>query len=274
MNCFIVGEEIKQQYQQLAQALDEFVRKVFNEWTATVEKDTGKLLDTALMARNIHRLGLLDLHFDKTLLKLFQEINYWERLMFEIPHYAADVYSKREELRVLRENVLLVVRDYNRIIAVLSPEERALFKERIRFLDKKIHPGLSKLTWASKGVSEYFINDCRVNSNKVQLIVDNYKSSNVLIQNKCRSISETLLIKIDGKRVYDDLDFDEEQREYRKHTQQRLLGIHEHIIETMKKIYEVFKNDNMEVIIFLELYFLSLTSFACNDSWKNVYLIF
>ena len=82
MNCFITGEEIKQQYQQLAQALDEFVRKVFNEWTATVEKDTSKLLDTTLMARNTHRLGLLDLHFDKTLLKLFQEINYWERLMF------------------------------------------------------------------------------------------------------------------------------------------------------------------------------------------------
>ena len=85
------------------------------------------------------------------LLKLFQEISYWERLMFEIPHYAADVHSKREDLRILRENVLLVVRDYNRIIVALNQEERALFKERIRFLDKKIHPGLTKLSWASKG---------------------------------------------------------------------------------------------------------------------------
>lgn len=71
--------------------------------------------------------------------------------MFEIPHYAADVYAKREELRVLRENVLLVIRDYNRIIDILSVEERTLFKERIRFLDKKILPGLTKLTWSSKG---------------------------------------------------------------------------------------------------------------------------
>jgi len=45
---------------------------------------------------------------------MFQEIHYWERLMFEIPHYAADVYTKREDLRNLREHVLLVVRDYNR----------------------------------------------------------------------------------------------------------------------------------------------------------------
>lgn len=38
--------------------------------------------------------------------------------MFEIPHYATEVYQKREELRNLRENVLLVVRDYNRYVNV------------------------------------------------------------------------------------------------------------------------------------------------------------
>ena len=37
--------------------------------------------------------------------------------MFEIPHYAAEVYIKREDLRNLREHVLLVVRDYNRFVA-------------------------------------------------------------------------------------------------------------------------------------------------------------
>ena len=52
----------------------------------------------------------------RELLKLFQEINYWERLQFEIPHYAIEIYGKKEELRNLRENVLLVVRDYNRSV--------------------------------------------------------------------------------------------------------------------------------------------------------------
>ena len=50
----------------------------------------------------------------RKLQKLFQEIHYWERLMFEIPHYASEVHSRKEELRILKENVLLVVRDYNR----------------------------------------------------------------------------------------------------------------------------------------------------------------
>lgn len=102
------------------------------------------------------------------LLKLFQEIYYWERLVFEIPHYAAEVYIRKEDLRQLREHVFLVVRDYNRIIAALSVEERGLFKERIKSLDKKIHPGLTKLNWAAKGISDYFIGDCRVFAGKVR----------------------------------------------------------------------------------------------------------
>ena len=57
-----------------------------------------------------------------------------------------------------------------RIIAALSQEERGLFKERIRFLDKKIYLGLTKLTWVSKGMAEYFINECRIFAGKVSVI--------------------------------------------------------------------------------------------------------
>jgi len=51
---------------------------------------------------------------DRALLKLFQEIYYWERLGFETPHYASEAYTKNEEQRFLRESILLIVRDYNR----------------------------------------------------------------------------------------------------------------------------------------------------------------
>ena len=98
-----------------------------------------------------------------------------------------------------------------RIIAALSYEERALFRERIRFLDKKIHPGLSKLTWLSHGIAEYFVADCRANASKVQVIVDDYKGANLDIGEQCVKISRLLLIKIDPKRVYEQLDFDSYQ---------------------------------------------------------------
>ena len=46
------------------------------------------------MVRSEVQRQLLDINFDAYLLKLFAEIDYWEILMFEIPHYAADVYQR------------------------------------------------------------------------------------------------------------------------------------------------------------------------------------
>ena len=78
-NCQLhfLGEEIKEQYQQLQQALDEYVRKIFNEWTNTVDKDTNKLLDSSLMCRSSHQTGMLDLNFDRYV------------MFFYLPYYAS-----------------------------------------------------------------------------------------------------------------------------------------------------------------------------------------
>lgn len=45
-----VGEEVHYGYLQLAQNLEEYVGKMFNDWVVTVEKELSKYLDTQLMA--------------------------------------------------------------------------------------------------------------------------------------------------------------------------------------------------------------------------------
>lgn len=108
---------------------------------------------------------MISANFSRDLIRLFNEMYYWERLRFEVPHYAAEIYKQCENLRVLRENVLLVVRDYNRILLSLDAKERALFRERIRSMDKKIRPGMTKLTWASQNI-DVFVNECRTHAQK------------------------------------------------------------------------------------------------------------
>uniref|UniRef100_A0A1B8Y1E3 Dynein heavy chain 2, axonemal n=1 Tax=Xenopus tropicalis TaxID=8364 RepID=A0A1B8Y1E3_XENTR len=242
-----IGEEALQEYQQLAQKLDELMRKLFSEWSQGADKQAVRRLDTPLMARSTEKVGMLDVNFDKSVLKMFVEIHYWERLQFEIPHYVAEIYQRREELRNLRENVLLVVRAYNRIIAALSQEERGLFRERIRFLDKKIQPGLTKLHWSSKGASSAFISDCLLHASRVQQIVDNYKLANEKISQCAQKISESLLLHIDGKRVFRDNEFQEVQEEHRSAAETRLHSLHEDICGVMRATYEVFKADGPEV---------------------------
>ena len=69
-------------------------------------------------------------------MRLFNEVRYWEKFQGEvqIPYVAHDITNKREELRIIREHVLLVVRDYNQILDELASDERALFQEHIRRL--------------------------------------------------------------------------------------------------------------------------------------------
>lgn len=56
-----------------------------------------------------------------------------------------------------------------------------------------------------------------------------------------------LLVCISGKRVYRDLEFEEDQREHRAAVQQKLMSLHQDAVAIMTNSYEVFKNDGPEV---------------------------
>uniref|UniRef100_A0A8C5Y9A2 Dynein axonemal heavy chain 2 n=1 Tax=Microcebus murinus TaxID=30608 RepID=A0A8C5Y9A2_MICMU len=59
------GEESIHTYQQMVQAIDELVRKTFQEWTSTLDKDCIRRLDTPLLRISQEKAGMLDVNFDK-----------------------------------------------------------------------------------------------------------------------------------------------------------------------------------------------------------------
>jgi len=71
-------------------------------------------LETPLLKKSMEADGMIDVNLNSKLLKLIMEIHYWERMGFEIPHYCADAFSKKDEIRTTRESVLTIVLDYNR----------------------------------------------------------------------------------------------------------------------------------------------------------------
>jgi len=63
------------------------------------------------------KIGYLESNFDRQLLRLIRECVAWKKLVnlgVVLPNYADDLMLvQKENLRVLREYVMLVVRDYN-----------------------------------------------------------------------------------------------------------------------------------------------------------------
>ncbi|TSK77047.1 Dynein heavy chain 2, axonemal [Bagarius yarrelli] len=239
--------EVEETYKHLVHSMDQRVRRLFNEWSQNLDHHNLKRLDQPLMIRCAEKAGMLDIHFNKCILKMFNEIHYWKQLKFEIPHVVSAICHRKEELHTLRENVLLLVKDYNRIIAALSPETLGLFHERINFLDKQIQPGLSNLLWSSPGATSLFIGDCRIHVSKVQLMVDDYKAAHLAVCQRCSEISELLLVHLDGATVYKVQEFEQVQQEHQQKQLRCLRTAHQDIVDIMSKIYETFRRDGTKV---------------------------
>lgn len=152
---------------------------------------------------------MIEPNINPVAMKLLNELHYWVRLGVEVPPAAAEAFRRRGEIRYLLELILLTVRDYNRIMNSLNTEERALFRERIKILDKKIAPGFHKLHWTVKGLVELFVNEVRLQASKLQGQVDEYKAVNDDIKENCVQIAQMLLIKLEPNRVYENTEFDD-----------------------------------------------------------------
>ncbi|KAJ3325086.1 Dynein heavy chain 2, axonemal, partial [Blyttiomyces sp. JEL0837] len=241
-----LADEVKQQYEPLVTSIEDYIGKTHQEWSVNVPATSGEKLEETLMSR---RTGsdFLDIKFDHDLLRVFSEIHYWQKQKMDVPFHIQEIYSKKEELRILRENVLLVVRDYNGILETLTPEEHYLFKERIRFLDRKINPGLTNLTWASKGITDYFVKECRRYSHDVQKTVTDFIESNSNIKRQCKIISDLLLWNVESKKIYDLEEFEAVQEAYRETIKGKLRHAHATIEQILKSLFEIFRNDGPAV---------------------------
>ena len=246
-----------EQYNLLESSLDEYIRKMYSEWIQTLDGTISSLLEKNLMARSTtlqlvggtgrERYGYLEQNFDRTLHMVFAEVQFWERLRFEIPYTAMDVAAGRERFRCLRENVSLVVREYNGILDKLQPQERRLFTERLHYLDRKVYPGLTKLTWATKGMTDVFIKDIRRHCLDAKKLVESFHHSKGLLAKYCRQIAATSLISLKKKQVYPQDLFESEQRAHQGVVREKLREVHTTMRTLMKGTRETFRSETDEV---------------------------
>ena len=90
------------------------------------------------------------------------------------------------------------MRDFNAIVLKLNEEELALFGERIFFVERKLKPGIDKLTWASKPqILQTYAKDCRRYCNEVYQTAIKFKANHRTIMENCRKMSAILAISIE-----------------------------------------------------------------------------
>ena len=246
------AEEAKHSYTVLSGALTDFSNRMHILWLQQLVSDgveLSKRLDIKLLRKDAAGDTLL-LNFDPHLLRFYNEIIYWTKQNKDIPYSkdVQDLVSNSDKMRVLRENVGFVVRDFNNIITSLTKLEMKLFQERIFHLERKVQPGLTKYTWAQKPpMLMQYKSDCRKYCREVFQTVTTFKANHEKITKCCGEMSKELLVTIMRKRVYDDGEFEAAQAEHRAKIQAILEKCYSDINETLKSSKEIFAQDSPAV---------------------------
>ena len=165
------------------------------------EKLPETLMSNPIFSKS--REGWLESNFDQKLLKTLSKATYWTKLqthgMITVNLVISKLLAQKENLRTMRENVMIIVRDYNRIINSTDYEEKKLFKEHLWDLDKVIESGMTKYKWNSS--ANAFLINSRMSWLDVFKKVKKFQKYNKIIRREWEILSRTNLSKI-GKDLY------------------------------------------------------------------------
>lgn len=255
------SEESREAYSALSSVIQDFKNARYNVWLEDLNnkaRDNGlqMRLEKPLLRRLADENGQVSkvgseivCNFDEDLLCLFSEVSYWEKFQgeFSIPYAAHDLCNKKEQLRVMRENVMQVVRAYNEIIRDLTSEERRLFIDHIRKLDRRIGQGMTKLTWQNRGMIEIYVKDCCTNCHDVHSVVRDFKHCKQSIHKLQKQIGSTLLVRVDKNQIYEGGVFERRQNEHRTAMYNQMEKSYNQIMQTLRNVFKNFKDGSSEV---------------------------
>ena len=254
------NERLKSNITQLRSKWDEKIKDMSKEGLHKLMKRRVMAKDDEAKATNLGTLdskiltqgpgGTISSDFDKNLMNLVSEVKCWEKLQpfgINIPSDVHEVTSFREEFRIIKENILLVVKDYNNIMTVLNEDEKKLFELHLNYLTNKLKPGWSKqYDWSKKQIVETTIKDWRKQCTDCLDKVYLYKSYTEKLYLKCEEISMISLLSLNRKTVYEIDEFEKKQNEHLDSVVPQIMGLCEEITELVKKTYDIFNSGDLK----------------------------
>ena len=97
-----------------------------------------------------------------------------------------------------------------------------------------------------QGITSHFAPEAGKACQAVKAIVDEFNSRRKAIMKNIRDLSELPLVKIESKRLYDDVTFETAQSEHRRRIGDKLERLHSEIRQTLADLCKLFAGDSLE----------------------------
>lgn len=228
-------------FEGLKKDFEKEIRKSFDEWVRNCgHTNLTDRLERTLLIRSKAKKGLLECNMDRSILSICEQAQHFEQLGFQIPGVIRKIYDKFANLRFVYNSVITVCLDYNRILSALSEEERKLFRALVQTCDRKIAPGLFKLTWGGE-LSDAYIADCAKHTGKLQESLDIYKRANRHIARTCERICDTPLIKFTLAGSVELATFEANITAFNRRATSQVLSLYNTIIDLLYAVFKEFQ---------------------------------
>jgi dynein heavy chain len=189
--------------------------------------------------------GHIESNFNKELLRILIETTAFKKLIKDNIGYFGQkveeyVVGKREMLRVVREVVMISVRDYNMVHDLMDAKEKQLFAQHLESWDEPKMKGINKkVQWSP--IVDTNCREMKDQYHTVYHIMMQFKYNKAIIQQKINEISNIKFIDFETKDPQEVQQFVDKQNVRRK-TNETILG---NIFKDIKKIM----SDNFEDFI-------------------------
>ncbi|KAL8440078.1 hypothetical protein Efla_004062 [Eimeria flavescens] len=242
------AEQASELYSNVSSMLQQsFVEKSFQEWLQEVEhiqfpvqsSQQSELpqfgCDTYILSRR--KGGSLELNFDKTLQRGLQEARFWQFLQgqtIHLPFAILEVMKHQDHLFLLRHHVLRVV------------DERRLFQQHLKALDRRAAPGLQRLTWNSRGIREFFVRDMWRECQTVIEYISRFQDAKKKISVAVQASANVHLINIDRKSTLELNSFLLRQAEERALALSALEKHYNDVLQYLRSVEELFEDQSSD----------------------------
>ncbi|KAM5302539.1 dynein axonemal heavy chain 11 isoform 2-T2 [Glossophaga mutica] len=138
---------VHQKYVEMTILLDQFEKRIYNEWKSNVDEVCEFNLNQPLVKFSAIN-GLLSVNFDPKLVAVLREVKYLLMLKkSDVPDSASAIFKKRSTILKYIGNLELLVQGYNKLKQTLLEVEYPLIEDELRAVDEQLQVAATSLTW-------------------------------------------------------------------------------------------------------------------------------
>ncbi|VTZ70290.1 dynein beta chain, putative [Plasmodium chabaudi chabaudi] len=234
-----------EKYLNTQNAINTYIKQINSMWVnelkaISVKKNNSlvnSLLDNSILTKIKDKY--LENTYNVEIKKVLSEVNFWLKIKDEhifLPNVINEISFHEDRLKISKEYVNRLVRNYNGICLMLNNDQYKIFEFILKNIYNNIENTLFKFNWNKDNIKLNVLFNLLNECINIKTIIAAFKKHDEQIKEILHEIEQISIISIDDKRTYTLDEFEEEQNINIESIRSILRDKHTNIIKILKEM--------------------------------------